>query len=311
MTLDETIRAACSISRTQLLEINLLSNSVHMLFVVYVDGRAKFICKYPREFSAEVRITNEARCLKHARKVMEGLDTVLLPNLVAEVDLHGRKALITSFESGQNGRQEADNPKTRAAIVSWLAEFGGRSASSPGTIVTVMQQIESRAAEIFGEENLRSWRLGWVDSAGLDQLPRVMTHGDLSYNNVLRSDDDCLAVIDWEDGDPEGLPLLDAIDFLLYSDFAHSGDYRIAASRLFQEGDRDAQGLLGAYCKALKIPVQAIGPLARAALLQILLRISSRESLRGMESPRARSKVMQLIEVINTTDFDAIRWGAL
>lgn len=41
-----------------------------------------------------------------------------------------------------------------------------------------------------------------------------VTHGDFSASNILVEADGALTVIDWEDGDPDGLPILDAFTFL-------------------------------------------------------------------------------------------------
>lgn len=308
MTLDETIRSACKISPLQLLEINLLSNPLHMIFVAYVDGIPKYLCKFAREVDGDARVVNEVRSLKRMADAMGSNRSVRVPNVVADITLHGRPALLTTFESGQNGRLNAGNRDVQSKVVEWLGELACRTASKSADANSAVTRLEHLIAERLPNETIpASDKLG-SGRARLDRIPRVLTHGDLSYNNILVSDS-TMVVIDWEDADPEGLPLMDVLDYLIYSSYAESGDYRIAAERVFDGTDRHASALLAGYCQFVGIPSEAIGILARATIFKIILKLKERDELRSHDSPLAKRKVAQLLDVVRNTDFASIKWS--
>jgi hypothetical protein len=89
-------------------------------------------------------------------------------------------------------------------------------------------RIAVPAIEAFDRRYSRELGAGWIDRIKdrllpLQSLPLAFEHRDFSPWNVLVTDAGELAVLDWEGGEPRGLPGMDLIYFMTFLAFFHDG----------------------------------------------------------------------------------------
>jgi hypothetical protein len=105
----------------------------------------------------------------------------------------------------------------------------------------------------------------------LPSLTLVAEHRDCSPWNVLVTDDDKLALLDWESAEPEGLPLLDLVYYLSHATFfvdrtLGSGGERASYARLLDATSNSGRVFAEAiarYCAATGLDASAVDALRR------------------------------------------------
>jgi O-antigen/teichoic acid export membrane protein len=164
----------------------------------------------------------------------------LLPTIVGEGDVGGSYYVLESRLPGSGGLAALTDPARRRTY-----------RSSAIATISEMHRATAQLSRI-GDDELRRWvhePMATVASA----LPRVhraaalaleaaladrlrgalvataWAHGDYTADNLLSDDAGrIIAVVDWCDGDPAGLAVLDVVSFLLTTDVA-TGDAELGA----------------------------------------------------------------------------------
>jgi hypothetical protein len=174
----------------------------------------------------------------------EGLAPALLdaPGLGVEV---GEEPWPVLVESGIDGRRlepalvRADRAGAATAVEGWLQTLPvvPRGAAEPpdGDIVArVGAALE--AVERLADGSPAGGRLATLATrtravvGGLagSALPRVFEHGDAAHPNLIRLQDGRIGAVDWERGEPDGVPLHDLTIALAYVAAAACGASRPA-----------------------------------------------------------------------------------
>ena len=137
---------------------------------------------------------------------------------------HGLAVLCQEAVDGQPFRTrttgEADCPLARAAITC-ITQLGSASAHHSAAlgcrIAGALNQLLSRFAAIYepsGEElSFLKAQIATFDDP-YAQIPLVFQHGDPGTWNIMVSENGKISLIDWEAGDPNGMPLWDLLYFI-------------------------------------------------------------------------------------------------
>jgi hypothetical protein len=158
----------------------------------------------------------------------------VLPRIVGEGDISGSYCVLESRLPGSGGPGALRDPRRRAY----------RSSA----VATISEMHRCTAQPVLVDEHaLRRWvhdpiavvraALPRAQRAAVEALGSALaeqvrgalvatgwTHGDYTADNVLADDDGrVVAVVDWCDGRPDGLAVLDVVTFLLTSDAVARG----------------------------------------------------------------------------------------
>lgn len=220
-----------------------LYNSNKVVFYLFERSSKKpeAIVKMTRAPEFNFRLANEAASLsKLAQKGYVEAGTY--PELLFFDTYQGHAVLAQRAIHGEPFRQRTtlrpDCPYGRNAI-EWITRLGresaNRAAATPKQVAAGLMKLFAQFEEIYQlpEEELRFLReqIGRIESAQ-GGFPLVFQHGDPGSWNLLVRKDGRVVFLDWESGEPEGMPLWD----LFY--FVRSFGTWIAR----RKGQRDAQG---------------------------------------------------------------------
>jgi hypothetical protein len=184
--------------------------------------------------------------------------------LVGETALAGRPldSLLTPGNFGPWSLEVAD----------WLATLAKGSPLVPASHwrTTMVEPALSRFAERFGsvvDRDLLRQTESIVQTIGA--LPAVPEQRDFGPWNLLVTQADELAVLDWESGEVDGLPALDLLYYLAYASFkvdrAHDHKSRVASFRRSLDPSTATgavrRNCLGRYLDAIGIDLAQLGPL--------------------------------------------------
>jgi hypothetical protein len=159
----------------------------------------------------------------------------LLPTIVGEGDIGGSYCVLESRLPGSGGLEALTDPARRRTY---------RSSA-----IATISEMHRATAELtrIGDDELRRWvrepmaivvsalpRAHRASALALDAViaerlrgalvATAWTHGDYTADNILSDGDGrTVAIVDWCDGDPAGLAVLDVVSFLLTSDVAIGG----------------------------------------------------------------------------------------
>jgi hypothetical protein len=149
-----------------------------------------------------------------------------------------------------------DRAQAAAAIEAWLSslpvqapetrtvDIGARVEAALGSLQRVDGgPPDDRLAGLIERTRLHARRLAGV------AMPRVFEHGDPAHPNLMRQSDGRIAAVDWERGEPDGLPIHDLTIALAYVAAAAAGatlppDQAAAFQAAMTGGDRWAAAAL-------------------------------------------------------------------
>lgn len=195
-------------------------------------GSARVVAKVARRPSAESALRAEHRALQDLwRDPPAGLRDTLPEPLLLE-NIGGRLVLATTalpggpmsvdyYRPGHTGAHRLVNQDFELAG-GWLARF--QRETWRGQLVIGPETFEESVLPVFERYRLAvgwsQWeqdlldRLarGWADLAGVT-VPLVAVHGDYAIGNILLADGRITGVVDWELGQPLGLPFADLFKF--------------------------------------------------------------------------------------------------
>ena len=143
----------------------------------------------------------------------------------------------------------ADRARAVADIERWLAGLPVGDAATRSLGVGPRLESALAAVERLADGSAQGRQLGdlversrpLIASLALASLPRVFEHGDPAHPNLLRMAGGRIGAVDWERGEPDGLPLHDLTIALAYvaaaARDATSGPDQAAAFRAAMTGD--------------------------------------------------------------------------
>jgi hypothetical protein len=194
------------------------------------DGTIRQVAKVAR-LPDDRSLAHEAAvlgALAHSAEAAAGAPMLIdAPGLVADV---GDEPWPILIESGLDGAAldpatvRGDRPAATAAVEAWLAtlpvsEPGPRSTDPATRLAAALAGVEALADGSDAGRRLailveRSRPI--VADLGGHPLVRVFEHGDPAHPNLIRLADGRLGAVDWERGEPDGLPLHDLTIALAY-----------------------------------------------------------------------------------------------
>lgn len=189
-------------------------------------------------------------------------------------------------------------------------------------LATAMAELLGSFGEVYRNDDVT---LRWLDGqldviAAASRVPLVLQHGDPGSWNLLRRDASSVALLDWENADPHGIPVAD-LAFLLRSagvlearQHSRSVDRLGASMRAFVDPHLTAVGaeLMGNLATAIELPRALIGPLFYHGWVLQALREARRlapdqaergifvRSLRRLVAERSRPELQRLLLVTDT-----------
>jgi len=219
-----------------------LYNSNKVIFYLFegLQERPEIVVKMTRAHEFNFRLANEAAVLTRLRQ--KGfVEPGTYPELLFFDTYHGQAALAQRVIPGEPFRRRTRLtvacPFARDAI-SWILRLGkaatNPSLATPSQVAAGLAKLLAQFEEIYkpsAEEScflrMQIERIRSSSSA----FPLVFQHGDPGTWNLLVRPDGRVAFLDWESGEPNGMPLWDLFYFLL--------SFGSWMSR--QRGDRDVE----------------------------------------------------------------------
>jgi hypothetical protein len=173
----------------------------------------------------------------------------------------------------------------------WILKLGSASATknvgSPQEVSNALYELFGRFNAIYGlpknEKHFLIEQINSIRQSGM-KFPLVFQHGDPGTWNIMVSKDGSVKFIDWEAGDPQGIPLWDLFYFLK--------TYSSWVSRM--KGSRDGIGtflehffspsemsstlvkLIDDYCKLVELDKDLIEPLFHTCWMHRALKEATR-----------------------------------
>lgn len=267
--------------------------SSHVVTLVTTAGATepKLVTKMPRLLNDIHAIEREARSLE-AVQALRPQGFASIPRLLTFERFAGYPILVETALVG-----EALDPKSVRSnpvhwcqtALEWLRELRvfGTWSNAEWYEQQIVKPLE-RFAQLFplnaDEHHLVQQTRKITEPLRTEPVPLVFEHGDFSHPNVLRLRTGGLGVVDWELGDPKGLPLADLFCFLSYVAFAcaqarTTADYVQAFEHAFLMEDAWARWFAVQYARDLGVPEQALSALFVACwtryMLQLLGRLGS------------------------------------
>lgn len=200
-----------------------------------------------------------------------GFDSI--PRLVAFEAFRGHEILVQSAIAGSALDRATVRRSSRhacEAMLAWLIDVQTAtrvvSEGDGGFERLIERELEGLEEMFPHEERLIGRTRELVQPLALARLPRVLEHRDLSHPNLIMGPDGRIGVIDWEQGDLEGLPAADLFFFLRYVGMALSGAPANEGStrvldRAFFERRGWARGPVSRYAQAMGLARDWLTPL--------------------------------------------------
>ena len=178
------------------------------------------VVKLTRTPAHNRRLENERRALDRLEAAGIGSDGSV-PRTVFAGTHAGLAVLGESAVSGGPFRgltsARPDCPLARAAR-DWLVELAARTAhpGDPLEAVSVLDGLLSRFTELYDVTPFeRDFLAAQIEAVRASPaLPLVFQHGDPGTWNVFATTDGRIAFLDWEAGEPDGMPLWDLFYFM-------------------------------------------------------------------------------------------------
>ncbi len=245
--------------------------SKHVVVFILVEGSAApaLVAKVSRLPGNGSSLEKEGVNLKLVQLSREGgFESV--PRLVAFENFGGCQLLL---ETALTGRPMGRSMVRRrfqdcaASGLGWLCEFDKATLKADGSgerrrsvveqpLSFLQEALPMCAEEVSATREIASMILEL-------QLPLVFTHGDLSAPNLFCLDQGGMGVVDWELGEPSGLPASDLFFFLAYLAFARTNarateQYIEAFDEAFFGSPGWAGSYVRAYAEEMRIPAAAL-----------------------------------------------------
>lgn len=216
-------------------------------------------------------------------RLIEGLDARVrggAPTLLFETKLWGSAASAQSMVRGSDLRRNlARRPELLTAVTTWMSDLAiaTRAEIDRSELRGGLDELLGRYVAAYDvPQSAVSFLRGQAELLTETELFAVLQHGDAGPWNALLTDDGTVAFLDWEAGEPRGLPLWDLIYFhrsasLLMSRSRPWENRRVRLRRDLIAGspigDRVASEV-GAYVDAIGLDRRAVEPLYHLCWVQ-------------------------------------------
>jgi hypothetical protein len=199
------------------------SRKVVLFFFERASDKPRLVVKMTRDAAWNARLENEYRSLQRLAELGRAFE-----NRAPRALFFGRHGgLAVVGESALDGvplsertRGTADCPVGSAAI-DWIVDLGaasaGRVAAEPPVLADALGQLLARFVEIYPlSDSERGFLADQIRLLGkhAEPVPLVFQHGDPGVWNAIWTRAGRVAFLDWEAGEPEGVPLWDLFYFL-------------------------------------------------------------------------------------------------
>jgi hypothetical protein len=202
-------------------------NSSHLVFLLLEEGGRQplLVAKLPREEGRSDAVEREAERLRAIHALTPG-GFPSIPRVVAFEPLGERRVLVQSAMAGRPMDRAAVRRRPEwccEALLAWLLEVHSASRSEDRPAAHIERDLDELGRLFPSERDLvAATRALVAPLAGL-ALPAVLEHRDLSHPNLVVGAGGELAVIDWEQAEPRGVPALDLFFALSYVAIARDG----------------------------------------------------------------------------------------
>lgn len=202
--------------------------SSHVIFLVFNDRESGPVmaAKIPRQPGQTGRLEREFQNLQQlARLGVRQLSTVPVP--IAFEKFEGTSILLMTGLRGETISPRLVRRHRRDLTdlgIHWLIQLATHSREPAdrhtGWFARLVVEPLTRFRQAFpctlDEYRLVDRTLEIADALQKTALPLVFEHGDLSHPNLIRLPGGGFGVLDWESGEPHGLPACDAFFYLAY-----------------------------------------------------------------------------------------------
>lgn len=173
--------------------------------------------KITRDRRFNARLRNESEMLRTLSR-LEPSAAGGAPGLLFESTVWGSAVSAQTAVTGTDLRDHLrSRPELIEAVTDWMAALAGatRRPAAPDDVHSALDTMVDRyvaAYDVPAEvQRLLRDRVAHLAGAGIDA---VVQHGDAGPWNAVLTPDDRVAFLDWEAGEPAGLPLWDLLYFL-------------------------------------------------------------------------------------------------
>jgi Phosphotransferase enzyme family len=179
------------------------------------------VVKLTRDASVNARLETERDALRHLESLGLAADgripTVRFAGRHAGLAIVGETAVDGVPFAQAMGAQAIDGPIVDATR--WLIDLGGRSArhASASEVAVALADLHARWVDLCQPAPAEAARLrAAVEAIGASSVPfpLVFQHGDPGTWNLFVTADGRVVFLDWENAEPDGMPLWDLLYLL-------------------------------------------------------------------------------------------------
>ncbi|HSL68967.1 MAG TPA: phosphotransferase, partial [Longimicrobiales bacterium] len=280
-------------------------NSNKVTFLLFDGDTPAVIVKLPRAPLYNARLEQEHRTLTSLAQA-----GVAPPGSYPEplfLRCHDELAMVgqtvvtgSAFRNTTSGA--ADDPASHAAV-EWITALGAASArerasGAPDPAAQFHALLDELCATYPVTPEERTFLRRQAEQLAACAVPLVFQHGDPGTWNIVVENRTRVKFLDWEDGDPDGMPLWDLFNFLeSYSVWAgrlrgSRDDAAAVAAAFFQSTPYHRQLLTAtaAYCKRIGLDRAAVEPLFYACWVDRALGIAP-----WIKGPIEQTRFFQLL----------------
>jgi len=260
------------------------SRHVVILLLSPESGRPVLVAKLPRLTACDRALAREAYNLRALENVQSELDEGSVPALVAFEEDGQYPLLLETALCGEPISPVAirrNRSGTVTAASRWLEQLGAATRSqADGTwyerlVTAPLHALLARAAdgqvrELVGET------LALAETLRAARMQLVFEHGDFGHPNLLLRAGGQLSVLDWERGDPAGLPAQDLFFFLAHAALVgvrHRRERTLHAA--FFGSQPWAWEMAERYARCLAFDTELLSPLLAVCCARALERVGT------------------------------------
>lgn len=266
--------------------------SSRVILLVFSDSKSVPVLaiKVPRLEGSDPSIESEVRVLQNIQSKRPGGFTSV-PQVIAFEEFYGRKILIETALVGDS----LDPPTVRRdpdfycqVIVDWLIDLQKPAAIPIATNPDWFSRLVAEPLNKFeswfpldDDEKAFESSMEIITRLKEVRMPLTVSHGDFSHPNILLMEDGNPGVLDWEQAEIRGLPVIDLFFFLTYVAFSRqranlNGHYLSAFKSAFFGRQSWTKPYVREYCRQMNVQVNSLTPLFLLNWLRYLTGLLSR-----------------------------------